>query len=168
MLKNKIYIIIVVILVGISGMFLWNQFSSNAFNQPTVVNSIPSESVLRPSAITVAKRTYTIQGKVKSLAPSSLVFEDPNGKIRTAYIFAETKFVRVIPVPPEVHAREEEIFRKSLNNPNSSSQAQMKMTMPQETQITFSDIKIGDNIIVIAEEDIDVVQRIKAIEVRVI
>ena len=112
----------------------------------------------RNSEITMPKAIFNLAGTIKKIEgnritlKASVPYLDKQGKpaqkteVRTALITPSTRFTSLIFV----------------------SQPNLKTKIPQETQISLEDLKIGDYIEVIAKQDISQEQEFEVSQIRIL
>lgn len=171
--KNNIIILVVLTFIVLSALVLAQQFifkcqlplfksiikcAPPSQSAPAITSSQPTQPQAPTKKISLPKVLYNLAGSIQALEKSAVVLEatipllDETGQpttkmeIRKALVTVATKFSRLTFVPTE--------------DPNRKT--------PKETTITFKDLKVGDLIEVVSNQDITNKTEFEAILIRLL
>jgi flagellar basal body-associated protein FliL len=156
MKKTVIFLIILIFIFVFLGGFLYYFYSSQKKTSQPI--EIPQTETQKKNTITLPKTFYNLVGTVKNYDKNSITFEasipqlNEEGEvvrkteIRKALLLPTTKFSKLtFVVQPETGKK-----------------------IPKEEKISLTDIKIGDQIEVISNQDISSKKEFEVLQVRVL
>jgi len=159
MYRFKLLITLVIgLIVGFSiGYFLPNNTQTDTIVSRLEQSGLLNRAVFTPDSISLGGSIQSIgltELNIKVQPPSLRNVILGKDEIRIIKINSETKFVKLVAKSDDEFAKENEEFRKSLANPSPNTPI-FPPTRSKEVPITFSDIKIGNQVTVISDKAIE-------------
>jgi len=191
-MKNKFLILVIGGVLGISiGFFIEYFFTQKAISKLTkekkeyeleiqkAEKEIKRLEKIIKEVLPPPKEIFALGGEVRKVKANSLIIEVPQihplektPTQREVMVTKETKIVRVVPKSPEVyekemqqyHLKEKELFEKEKRGVVIKSWPSPP-TPFEEKEIELKEIKIGNKVSVIANEDIKFAKKFKAVKI---
>jgi flagellar basal body-associated protein FliL len=150
---KKIFIILIIFLILIAGFLSYYfHFPKEKTKAPQKKETLPPP----PPAVVLPKVIYNLSGEIKKIEPNAIIFEASIPVLGENNQITQKKEIRKAIITPS-----------TTFNKISFVEVEEKRKKVVESPITFKDLKIGDLIEVISNQDISHAEEFEATQIRV-